>query len=65
MKTELSQRIRAGKPLKVKELAKLLDISKEKLYQLVNCGTLSAYRIGSSLRLEPSTTANWLESRCF
>lgn len=62
MKTELSQRIRSGKPLKVSELAELLNISKRVLYKLVDRGTLAAYRIGSSVRLEPNKTADWLES---
>jgi excisionase family DNA binding protein len=47
----------------VQGLAKLLSLSPRGLYDLVESGSLPAYRIGTAIRLCPATTAAWLRER--
>lgn len=49
--------------LTVEEFANLLKTSTKYIYKEVKRGTLVAYRVGSMLRLDPKTTANWLRAR--
>lgn len=46
--------------LTVDDLAGFTRISTKKLYVMANRGTLPSYRIGTSVRLDPLTTAAWL-----
>lgn len=50
--------------LKVEQLAELLGISKRGLYAQVERGSLPALRIGTSIRLDPKITAQWLRDNC-
>jgi excisionase family DNA binding protein len=50
--------------LTVPKLAKLLAMSPRSIYDHIDRGNLTAYRIGTSVRLDPKTTALWLEDRC-
>ena len=52
-----------GRALKVEELAELTAISSKTLYRMIEARKLPAFRIGGCVRLEPTTTANWLRSR--
>ena len=52
-----------GRALKVEELAELTAISSKTLYRMIAARKLPAFRIGGCVRLEPTTTANWLRSR--
>ena len=45
------------------EFADLLEVSGKFVYNEVKRGSLPAYRVGSMLRLDPKTTANWLRAR--
>jgi excisionase family DNA binding protein len=49
--------------LTVEELAEILSIPGKQIYSLIKFGSLPSYRIASSLRLDPVTTAAWLRSR--
>lgn len=46
--------------LTVRELALLLSLSEKLLYRLIRQGTLPALRVGASVRLDPTVTANWI-----
>jgi excisionase family DNA binding protein len=47
----------------VSKLAKLLSLSSRALYDLVQSGSLPAYKIGTAIRLCPASTADWLRER--
>jgi excisionase family DNA binding protein len=47
----------------VPALAKLLSMSKGEIYEQVKSGKLPAYKIGTSIRLCPKLTAQWLRAR--
>jgi excisionase family DNA binding protein len=47
----------------VPQLAKLLSLSSRALYDLVQSGSLPAYKIGTAIRLCPTSTASWLRDR--
>ena len=65
MRTKLVDEIRsATEALTVPKLAKLLAMSARAIYDHIDRGTLCAYRIGTSVRLDPKLTADWLEARC-
>jgi excisionase family DNA binding protein len=49
--------------IKIEWLAKKLNISKKTLYQMAQRGRLPVFRIGSSIRLNPKTVADWLRKR--
>jgi len=49
------------KALSVAEFAELLNISKFSVYKLVKRG-LPSIRMDGSIRLDPHTTADWLEA---
>jgi excisionase family DNA binding protein len=49
--------------LTVEQLAELLQCSKKALYKMVIRGTLPCFRVGSMIRFDPDTTAQWLRSR--
>jgi excisionase family DNA binding protein len=47
----------------VPQLAKILSISSRSIYEHVAEGRLACIRIGSTIRLDPSQTAQWLQRR--
>lgn len=49
--------------LTVDELGRLLNTSPKTLYKAVKSGRLPAYRVGGSIRLDPTEVAEWLRSR--
>jgi excisionase family DNA binding protein len=51
------------KALLVTDLARILNCSKQKVYTLVEKNSLPAIRIGSMIRFDPKTTAQWLRDK--
>jgi len=51
------------KALTVPELANMLSLGRRTLYDHIADGRLAAYTIGTSVRLDPKATADWLEER--
>jgi excisionase family DNA binding protein len=49
--------------LDVPELAGLLKMSRQKIYNLIQKGEIPSYCIAGSIRLDPATTAIWLRSQ--
>jgi len=49
--------------LTVEMLGKLLSMSEKTLYKAIRSGKLPAYRLGGSIRLEPTEVAKWLRQR--
>ena len=49
--------------LTVKEVAKLLRLSPQTLYKMLEQGEIPAMRIGKQWRFEASVVKNWLESQ--
>lgn len=47
----------------IEELGTLLSQSVKTLYKAVRAGRLPAYRIGGSIRLDPTDVAEWLRNR--
>lgn len=47
----------------VSTLAKLLSLSKGEIYEQVKSGKLPAFKIGTSIRLCPKLTSQWLRAR--
>jgi excisionase family DNA binding protein len=47
----------------VPELADMLGVSKNGLYEQVKAGTLPGLRIGTTVRLNPRTIAKWLSDK--
>ena len=45
------------------ELADLLGLGKRTIYDLAKRGEIPHYRVASSIRLDPATTAAWLRNR--
>ena len=57
----LTQRIEnVGRALTAPELAALLAVHVLTIYRLAKCGHIPCYRIGSSLRFDPRTVAQYL-----
>ena len=50
-------------PLRVEEAAKILAVSKSKLYELIRAGLIPHIRIGRSLRVPIETLRNWIEKK--
>jgi excisionase family DNA binding protein len=49
--------------LKVTQLAKMLGMSRQAIYDHIEGGTLPVLRIGTSIRLDPKLIAEWLEAQ--
>ena len=47
----------------IEELATMLSQSPKTLYKAVNRGSLPAFRLGGSIRLDPHEVAEWLRKR--
>jgi excisionase family DNA binding protein len=51
------------KALTVRETAELLGVSDKHIYELAADGTLPAFHVGRSVRLDPQDVADWLRRR--
>jgi len=49
--------------LTVPELAKLLNISERQVYKLASSNRIPSFKIGGSVRFDPSAFAAWLRGR--
>jgi len=49
--------------LTVKELAGILSLSQREIYKLTAMNQIPHFKIGSSVRFDPSTVLVWLEAR--
>jgi excisionase family DNA binding protein len=47
----------------VLDVAELLSISKQSVYEYIKRGSLPALQLGNTIRLNPRDVARWLESR--
>jgi len=45
---------------RVRELARLLSLGRRTVYDAIDSGQLSAIRIGTSVRINPSEAAEWI-----
>src|SRR5215471_17060790 len=52
-----------GEALTVQEVAELLGVSDKHIYEMVADGTLPAFYVGRSVRLDPQDIANWLRKK--
>jgi excisionase family DNA binding protein len=52
-----------GEALTVQEVAELLGVSDKHIYEMVADGTLPAFYIGRSVRLDPQDIADWLREK--
>jgi excisionase family DNA binding protein len=52
-----------GEALTVQEVAELLGVSDKHIYEMVADGTLPAFYVGRSVRLDPQDIADWLRKR--
>jgi excisionase family DNA binding protein len=48
------------KALSINEFADLLSLAPTTVYEMAKSGRLPCFRIGSTIRLDPKTTADWL-----
>jgi excisionase family DNA binding protein len=61
---DLATRIqRRRKALTVGELADMLALSQQQIYNLAQRGNLPSIRIASSVRFDPASTAQWIRSK--
>lgn len=51
------------KALTVRETAELLGVSDKHIYELAAGGTLPAFHVGRSVRLDPQDVADWLRDK--
>jgi excisionase family DNA binding protein len=49
--------------LTVQEVAELLGVSDKHIYEMVADGTLPAFHVGRSVRLDPQDVADWLRKK--
>lgn len=49
--------------LKVNEVAKVLNLGRSKVYQMVAAGELPVVRFGRAVRVSPVSLKQWVESR--
>jgi excisionase family DNA binding protein len=54
-----------GEALTVQEVAELLGVSDKHIYEMVADGTLPAFYVGRSVRLDPQDIADWLRKKRF
>jgi excisionase family DNA binding protein len=54
-----------GEALTVHEVAELLGVSDKHIYEMVADGTLPAFYVGRSVRLDPQDIADWLRKKKF
>ena len=51
------------KALTVREVAELLGVSKRHIYEMIADGTLPAFQVGRSVRIDPQDFADWLRKK--
>ncbi len=51
------------KAIKVEDVAEMLGVSKQAVYEYVKRGSLPALKLGSTIRLNPRDVSRWLEAR--
>jgi excisionase family DNA binding protein len=51
------------KALTVQEVAELLGVSDKHIYEMTADGTLPAFHVGRSVRLDPQDVADWLRMK--
>ena len=62
--TALPERIeQAGHALTAKDLAHLLNVSAITLFKHCKAGRIPCFRIGTSVRFEPTAVARWLRGK--
>lgn len=49
--------------LRVREVAKLLDVTPQHIYALVAQGLIPSFRVGGSIRFDPHEFAAWLRTK--
>ena len=54
---------RMGRALTAEELAKLLCVSKVTIFKQAAAGKIPSFRVGTCVRFDPRTVANWLRSQ--
>lgn len=54
---------RIGRALTADELAKLLSVSKVTIFKQAAAGKIPSFRVGTCVRFDPRTVANWLRSK--
>ena len=47
--------------LTVKDLTRILGVSKNKAYQIIYSGGLAVVRVGERIRIRPETLQQWIE----
>ncbi|MBZ5489877.1 MAG: helix-turn-helix domain-containing protein [Acidobacteriia bacterium] len=52
-----------GEALTVQEVAEVLGVSDKHIYEMVADGTLPAFYVGRSVRLDPQDIADWLRKK--
>jgi excisionase family DNA binding protein len=52
-----------GELLRVEEAARVLQISRTKVYHLMSCGELPLVRIGRSVRIPRRSLEDWIQLR--
>jgi excisionase family DNA binding protein len=51
------------KALTVREVAELLGVSKRHIYEMIADGSLPAFQVGRSVRIDPQDFADWLRRK--
>jgi excisionase family DNA binding protein len=51
------------KALTVQEVAALLEVSRQHVYEMVADGTLPGFQVGRSVRIDPQDLADWLRKK--
>ncbi|MGA7626715.1 MAG: helix-turn-helix domain-containing protein [Candidatus Acidiferrales bacterium] len=49
--------------LTVSEIAEILNTSERQAYKLASLNTIPSFRVGSSIRFDPSQIAEWLRQK--
>ena len=49
--------------MKASELAKLLGVTRQQIYKLAAARTIPSFRVGASVRFDPSQVADWLRRK--
>jgi excisionase family DNA binding protein len=64
LSTDLVKRLEAGKSaLKARDLAEMFGVTQQHIYKLAALGVIPSFRVGSAVRFDPGTVAEWLRRR--
>lgn len=55
---------RMGRALTADELARLLTVAKVTIFKQAKAGRIPSFRIGTCVRFDPKTVAQWLRGMC-